>query len=46
MGPQHIIDVCENKWDANKSDFSGFVKAVSSALGVTLSQMLAMPTPL
>jgi hypothetical protein len=36
MDPQHIIDVCENKWDANKSDCSGFVKAVSNALGVTL----------
>jgi hypothetical protein len=36
MDPQHIIDVCENSWDANKSDCSGFVKAVSNALGVTL----------
>ena len=36
MDPPHIIDVCENNWDANKSDCSGFVKAVSNALGVTL----------
>jgi hypothetical protein len=36
VDPQHIIDVCENNWDANKSDCSGFVKAVSNALGVTL----------
>jgi hypothetical protein len=36
MDPQHIIDVCESNWDANKSDCSGFVKAVSNALGVSL----------
>jgi hypothetical protein len=36
MDPQHIIDVCENSWDANKSDCSGFVKAVANALGVNL----------
>lgn len=31
--PQHIIAMCEANWDTHKSDFSGFVKAVSSALG-------------
>ena len=35
MNPQRIIDVCEASWDANKSDCSGFVKAVTGALGVT-----------
>ena len=32
-----IIDVCEDEWPANKSDCSGFVKDVASALGVSLS---------
>ena len=36
--PQQIIAVCEANWDAHKSDCSGFVKAVSSALGVTTFQ--------
>lgn len=36
MDPQHIIDVCEAKWDANKSDCNHFVKAVADALGVTI----------
>ena len=36
MDPQHIIDVCEANWDANKSDCNHFVKAVADALGVTL----------
>jgi hypothetical protein len=35
MNPQQIIAVCEANWEAHKSDCSGFVKAVSSALGVT-----------
>jgi hypothetical protein len=36
MDPQHIIDVCEANWDANKGDCNHFVKAVADALGVTL----------
>lgn len=36
MDPQHIIDVCEANWDANKDDCNHFVKAVADALGVTL----------
>jgi hypothetical protein len=36
MDPQHIIDVCEANWDANKNDCNHFVKAVADALGVTL----------
>jgi len=36
MDPQHIIDVCEDNWDANKTDCNHFVKAVASALGVNL----------
>jgi hypothetical protein len=35
MDPQRIIDLCEANWDAHKSDCSGFVKAVASALQVT-----------
>jgi len=36
MDPQHIIDVCNANWEANKSDCNHFVKAVADALGVTL----------
>jgi hypothetical protein len=36
MDPQHIIDICEANWDANKTDCNHFVKAVADALGVTL----------
>ena len=36
MDPQHIIDICELNWDANKSDCNHFVKAVADALGLTL----------
>jgi hypothetical protein len=36
MNPQHIIDVCDANWEANKSDCNHFVKAVADALGVTL----------
>jgi hypothetical protein len=36
MDPQHIIDVCEADWDANKSDCNHFVKAVADDLGVTI----------
>lgn len=36
MDPQHIIDVCEANWDANKTDCNHFVKAVADALGVSL----------
>jgi hypothetical protein len=36
MDPQHIIDTCEAKWDANKSDCNHFVRAVTDALGVTI----------
>jgi hypothetical protein len=35
MTPQQIIDACEAVWVANKSNCSGFVKAVASSLGVT-----------
>jgi hypothetical protein len=35
MTPQQIIDACEAVWDANKSNCSGFVKAVATSLGVT-----------
>ncbi len=34
---QKIIDCCEANWDQNKSDCSGFVKAVSKSLGVSLT---------
>jgi hypothetical protein len=36
MDPQHIIDVCEANWDANKTDCNHFVKAVADALGITI----------
>lgn len=36
MDPQHIIDICEANWEANKTDCNHFVKAVADALGVTL----------
>jgi hypothetical protein len=36
MDPQHIIDVCEANWEANKNDCNHFVEAVADALGVTL----------
>jgi hypothetical protein len=32
-----IIEICEDEWPANKSDCSGFVKDVATALGVSLS---------
>lgn len=35
MDPQHIIALCDANWDANKSDCSGFVKAVANALQVS-----------
>ena len=35
MDPQHIIDVCEANWEAQKSNCSGFVKVVAAALGVS-----------
>jgi hypothetical protein len=35
MDPQQIITACQASWDANKSNCSGFVKAVCSALQVT-----------
>jgi hypothetical protein len=38
VNSQQIINVCEANWEAHKSDCSGFVKAVSSALGVTTFQ--------
>jgi hypothetical protein len=34
---QGIIDSCENHWDAYKSDCSGFVKAVATDFGITLT---------
>lgn len=34
---QIIINICESKWDAEKSDCSGFVRAVASPLGVSLT---------
>ena len=33
MDPQHIINVCEDNWDANKSDCSGFVRACLNCFG-------------
>jgi hypothetical protein len=38
MSPEQIISICEANWEAHKSDCSGFVKAVSSALRVTTFQ--------
>jgi hypothetical protein len=35
LDPQRIIEICEGSWDAHKSDCSGFVKAVTGALGVS-----------
>jgi len=35
MDPHQIIRICEANWEAHKADCSGFVKAVSAALGVT-----------
>jgi len=34
---QAIIDLCEQNWDANKSDCSAFVKSVAAALNVNLT---------
>jgi hypothetical protein len=34
MTPQQIIDACEAVWEANKSNCSGFVKAVAASLSV------------
>ena len=34
MSPSQIIELCKAHWDAHKSDCSGFVKAVATALGV------------
>ena len=34
MDPARIIQICQASWDAHKSDCSGFVKAVATALGV------------
>jgi hypothetical protein len=31
-----IIAFCKKEWEANKSDCSGFVKAVANDLGITL----------
>jgi hypothetical protein len=36
LTPQQIIDACNAVWEANKSNCSGFVRAVASPLGVTL----------
>jgi hypothetical protein len=35
VDPQKIIAACQGSWDANKSNCSGFVKAVCAALQVT-----------
>jgi hypothetical protein len=35
MSPQQVVSICEANWEAHKSDCSGFVKAVSAALGIT-----------
>jgi len=35
MTPQQVIDACEANWETNKSNCSGFVKAVAASLGVT-----------
>jgi hypothetical protein len=34
---QIIINICEAQWDAEKSDCSGFVRAVAGPLGVSLT---------
>ncbi len=34
MSPQQIISICEANCEAHKSDCSGFVNAVSAALGI------------
>jgi hypothetical protein len=34
MDPSQIIEVCKANWDTHKSDCSGFVKAVATALGI------------
>ncbi|HLW78592.1 MAG TPA: hypothetical protein VKU44_03245 [Terriglobia bacterium] len=36
MDPQHIIEVCQANFAANKSACNEFVRAVAQALGVTL----------
>ncbi|MEM5366839.1 NlpC/P60 family protein [Paraburkholderia azotifigens] len=32
-----VIRACEHQWDAHKSDCSGFVRAVATELGISLS---------
>jgi hypothetical protein len=34
---QHIIEICNDQWPAQKSNCSGFVEAVAKVLGVTLT---------
>ncbi len=38
---QKVIDACQNDWEANKADCSGFVKAVCANLGVAMSAGMA-----
>ena len=38
---QNVIDTCQNDWEANKADCSGFLKAVCADLGVAMSAGLA-----
>ncbi len=38
---QNVIDTCQNDWQANKADCSGFVKAVCAGLGVAMSAGMA-----
>lgn len=37
MSAADIIHICENVWEANKSDCNAFAKAVASHYGVTLT---------
>ena len=37
VGSALVVATCEAKWDAHKNDCSGFLKAVATVLGVTLT---------
>lgn len=37
MESEKVVAACQKHWDANKSDCSGFIKAVADDLGVPLS---------
>ena len=38
-GTAAVVSACQSNWEAHKCDCSGFVKAVASDLGVTLTGM-------